>query len=179
MILENNMIINSHKIILFSKALAFKIFFRTVTAIKYFDLPPQLPCQFCTADWHSSVLARKGSCVLLLTLDYPLQPPVPNCTSTPNSHFLWKMDDFWLLRELHTCLRHSTKDFSRFHNRVPPSDLMLQGLETRGFCTLPLTILFLITSNTDDILALQRPKISQSLWIHSPFPAHLKICPPT
>lgn len=66
-------------------------------------------------------------------------------------------------------LQHSAKNFNRLHKRVPPSAVTL-SLKTRSFWPPPLTILCFITSTTDSILVLERPKVSQSLWIYSSLP---------
>uniref|UniRef100_A0ACB8G2F3 Uncharacterized protein n=1 Tax=Sphaerodactylus townsendi TaxID=933632 RepID=A0ACB8G2F3_9SAUR len=85
------------------------------------------------AHFRASLQGLLGSIAgIMASLGYPLPPPVPDGIPSPNSHFLQKMDDFWLLKELQTWLWRSAKDFNRLRKRVPPSAVMLH-LETRDF----------------------------------------------
>ncbi|KAJ6665487.1 hypothetical protein lerEdw1_003328 [Lerista edwardsae] len=85
------------------------------------------------AHFRASLQGLLGSIAgIMASLGYPLPPPVPDGTPTLHSHFLRKMDDFWLLKELQTWLWRSAKDFNRLRKKVPPSAVMLH-VETRGF----------------------------------------------
>ncbi|XP_013919647.1 PREDICTED: cardiotrophin-like cytokine factor 1 isoform X2 [Thamnophis sirtalis] len=85
------------------------------------------------AHFRASLQGLLGSIAgIMASLGYSLPTPGPPLEITPPSHFLRKMDDFWLLKELQTWLWRSAKDFNRLRKRVPPSAVMLH-LETRGF----------------------------------------------
>lgn len=85
------------------------------------------------AHFRASLQGLLGSIAgIMASLGYSLPTTGPPLEITPPSHFLRKMDDFWLLKELQTWLWRSAKDFNRLRKRVPPSAVMLH-LETRGF----------------------------------------------
>uniref|UniRef100_A0A8D0GXY3 Cardiotrophin-like cytokine factor 1 n=1 Tax=Sphenodon punctatus TaxID=8508 RepID=A0A8D0GXY3_SPHPU len=85
------------------------------------------------AHFRASLQGLLGSIAgVMSSLGYPLPPPVPAGIPTPHSHFLRKMDDFWLLKELQIWLWRSAKDFNRLRKRVPPASVMLR-LDARDF----------------------------------------------
>ncbi|XP_015687347.2 LOW QUALITY PROTEIN: cardiotrophin-like cytokine factor 1 [Protobothrops mucrosquamatus] len=96
--------------------------------------PTALPSlRHSLAHFRASLQGLLGSIAgIMASLGYSLPTPGPPLELTPPSHFLRKMDDFWLLKELQTWLWRSAKDFNRLRKRVPPSAVMLH-LETRGF----------------------------------------------